>query len=521
MSDTVTKRLHVSGLTPALTPADLSARLSTFGTVKALDGFGLLDGVGQPRKFGYVTIEATPAALKRCFTSLSGTTWKGAKLRIGEAKPDYRERIAEERAKANEEPPRKRQRTHFSKYHGVYANDMSPVTRENAETRPGWKVMPSGRVVRPMRMRPGKPLPPNSDDARNKRNTLAQVKEKKKKIKLPDTRARIRSIDVTKWNGEYLRGSLLDGQITATSMKPRAVVQTTALEEPVSEEEAVEPPQSPVQSTHQPRRIEPEALPTTSAFTREDETAPRPHTASDPTSLNFVQERAQNLSLLNALLGDAEWDGRESDSDIDESRIIEGHGGNEDYEIVPAERPSELKNRDVAIEVDEPSSTREAEATKTVPPPTNTQPVSLKDLFAPREEEGGFSLLNHLDLELDDELDIMPFSVPSNDTDISAPVPQTQPAAVAVAIPSLKSKTQQRINLDPKMPLFFPRAEMLSATTAKVKDPSPFYQVQTEEQIRQRWEENKVELTRGWRKRWREAVKVKRRRGGKDGDGDI
>jgi hypothetical protein len=67
MSDAlITKRLHVSGLTPALTANDLNQRLSSFGTVKALDGFGLLDGLGQPRKFGYITIETTPAKLAKC-----------------------------------------------------------------------------------------------------------------------------------------------------------------------------------------------------------------------------------------------------------------------------------------------------------------------------------------------------------------------------------------------------------------------------------------------------------------------
>lgn len=37
---TITKRLHISGLTPSLTPEDLSKRFSSFGTVKAIDGFG-------------------------------------------------------------------------------------------------------------------------------------------------------------------------------------------------------------------------------------------------------------------------------------------------------------------------------------------------------------------------------------------------------------------------------------------------------------------------------------------------
>ena len=54
----LTKRLRVSGITPAqaaLTANDLNQRLSSFGVVKALDGFGLLDGLGEPGKFGYVT----------------------------------------------------------------------------------------------------------------------------------------------------------------------------------------------------------------------------------------------------------------------------------------------------------------------------------------------------------------------------------------------------------------------------------------------------------------------------------
>jgi hypothetical protein len=61
-----TKRLHISGLTPSLTAADLEKRLSSFSTVKVLDGFGLVDAVGQPRKFGYATIEATESGLAKC-----------------------------------------------------------------------------------------------------------------------------------------------------------------------------------------------------------------------------------------------------------------------------------------------------------------------------------------------------------------------------------------------------------------------------------------------------------------------
>lgn len=64
--ETITKRLHVSGLTPAITPKDLSQKLGSFGTVTALDGFGTVDALGQPKKFGYVTIETTKPKLARC-----------------------------------------------------------------------------------------------------------------------------------------------------------------------------------------------------------------------------------------------------------------------------------------------------------------------------------------------------------------------------------------------------------------------------------------------------------------------
>lgn len=65
-ADIITKRLHISGLTPSITPTDLTRRLSSFGTVKALDGFGQFDAVGQPRKFGYVTLEGTKGHLAKC-----------------------------------------------------------------------------------------------------------------------------------------------------------------------------------------------------------------------------------------------------------------------------------------------------------------------------------------------------------------------------------------------------------------------------------------------------------------------
>ena len=62
----LTKRLHVSGLTPSIKPADLERRLSLFGTVKVMDGFGTRDALGDPRKFGFVTMEIGAKELAKC-----------------------------------------------------------------------------------------------------------------------------------------------------------------------------------------------------------------------------------------------------------------------------------------------------------------------------------------------------------------------------------------------------------------------------------------------------------------------
>ena len=108
-TELIVKRLHISGLTPSITLVGISHRLATFGTVKELDGFGKLDALGQPKKYGYVTLEGTKGQLAKCeyisflygsllnpsktgVNVLSGSTWKDAKLCIGDAKPDYQER---------------------------------------------------------------------------------------------------------------------------------------------------------------------------------------------------------------------------------------------------------------------------------------------------------------------------------------------------------------------------------------------------------------------------------------------
>lgn len=81
MSDAT--RLHISGLTPSISAQDIASKLSSFGKVQTVDGFGARDGngsfemflparplirfhLGDPRKFAYVTLEAQPAQVSKC-----------------------------------------------------------------------------------------------------------------------------------------------------------------------------------------------------------------------------------------------------------------------------------------------------------------------------------------------------------------------------------------------------------------------------------------------------------------------
>ncbi len=116
------KRLHISGLgDSSLTPKDIESRFTSFGlTVLSVDPWSSptaaadQSGAGSS-KAGSITPAAAAAASSRPYTYvnialpredaaahanldkatrlLSGAAWKGARLRIGAARPDYAERL--------------------------------------------------------------------------------------------------------------------------------------------------------------------------------------------------------------------------------------------------------------------------------------------------------------------------------------------------------------------------------------------------------------------------------------------
>lgn len=138
----------------------------------------------------------------------------------------------------------------------------------------------------------------------------------------------------------------------------------------------------------------------------------------------------------------------------------------------------------------------------------------------------GFSLLGHLDIDSELEGDIPFLSIEAESEALITEIPATLDVS---SIPFTTAHSQSPLTLNPKQALFFP-LDSSSQNNNKARpkdlfdiakdnhwnwrDPSVgFYRTRTDDEIRKKWEEDRVELTRGWKKRSREAMKTSRRRG--------
>jgi hypothetical protein len=361
---------------------------------------------------------------------LSGSTWKGAKLRIGEAKPDFRERykthphvgLPDQRShflscrikRENEAPDNRssKRRRLASDIQGVHASDMSLVTPENVSSRPGWHVTPMGRIVHPMRMRPEKPLPPMSSITSSSRTTGKKVEKKKRKLEqVKLVRARRRTIDPTKWDSQHLKGVFLDSIIVADDRNDLPVTEPS---KPQVQDDQGESDTS----SDEEEDEEGDGSGSSEAETATRESQKSPGTTGQPpvariecdmvdSGLDFNQEKLYALSLLDSMFGGLEggqeWDGKEiMDSDIDVS-------GLPPVQLSPSPKSSPSQGpKGPAVEEaredsesDESSAGASAPALERVPKSGTIQDASttkakLKDLFAPQEEQGVLPLISNL-----------------------------------------------------------------------------------------------------------------------------
>lgn len=87
----ITRRLHLSGLAPSLPSASLLQRFTkSDGTLTASDMHRPTESnaVGVPPTHAWLTVTGQARELERAITALNGTTWKGAKVRVGTARHD-------------------------------------------------------------------------------------------------------------------------------------------------------------------------------------------------------------------------------------------------------------------------------------------------------------------------------------------------------------------------------------------------------------------------------------------------
>ncbi|KAF7308154.1 hypothetical protein HMN09_00663100 [Mycena chlorophos] len=543
---TTQKRLHIS-FQPSLpahisssstTTADLQtslrAHFSKFGnTVTAVDGLGALDGVGQPRRFGYVSVQGGEAGISKCVNSLSGSMWKGVKVRVGDAKPDYAQRIAAENA-SPPTPTRKRKRSTA----GVHAPDMSLVTPENAATRRGWTVSAMGRVLRPMRMRPARPLPPpldavSSSSFKTKKAKMGEGKRERKRRRDPDVRARRKTIDVTRWGSVQLKGVFLENAGAAKSKDDDLEVKMDLVDEDgsssTSDEDEAEPAPAPkpVASLPKPSADKPQTKPAPIVPPPKPVPATLRQQPPQRHAMDLVEEKNDTLRLLESLFGGhgseaKEWGGRESGgSDVDEEELLavggpmQGDDGEEDgIEFVPMDVDGD---GDEQVEDDEEEEEEEEVPAAPIAAPAEPSTTTrIKDLFAPHADAGGTFSSTLLRAIADDLIDRRRLLV----TWASRPRAgrRYRRHKCSSLRPRRLPKSAIPITPDPKQPLFFPLASSFGSSTNNTKahqrdildvtkdagHSTHFCKTETDEEIRAKWEAEKVELTRDWTRQWKE-----------------
>jgi hypothetical protein len=301
------------------------------------------------------------------------------------------------------------------------APDMSLVTHENAASRAGWTVTPLGRILRPVKMRPERPLPPLTEIRDKKR--VDGEKKVKKRVKDPDCRARRRTIDMTRWGSVNLKGVFLDADIVAAAGDGMGNVSANLeLGANDSSESGTEAGSSVVDVLEDHASMdEPHPASGLSQSTRRSSPLQASIRMSQHQAAigitqasSLAEEKSHSLDLLSSLFGgktDAEWIGREilgsdvDEEEIEQTRVFENVTGGDDedgeeFEVVPME-----DNGDGVMEVQfeggvETTDVQDVEShletgvnLKLLPATSATvqQPrksTQLKDIFAPREEEG-------------------------------------------------------------------------------------------------------------------------------------
>jgi hypothetical protein len=144
MINFIGKRVFLGGLAPDITGKDLVERFQSFGTVSRIQVAN--DATGDfHRGFAHFDLQTSEAQWRRLVTAYNGSNWRGGKLRIDEARPDYVTRLRKNDAAPP--PPVKRMRKLVRE-----RGDKTLMTDALVDKRPGWKRSRYGRAVAMLKM---------------------------------------------------------------------------------------------------------------------------------------------------------------------------------------------------------------------------------------------------------------------------------------------------------------------------------------------------------------------------------
>ncbi|OWF56553.1 Nucleolar protein 8 [Mizuhopecten yessoensis] len=153
--DSSTKRIFVGGLYNNITESELSERFSKFGNVDNIEIKTKKNSDGIPENtFAYLDVNTTDENLKKCFSVLNRSRWKGKELKIQHAKADFMKRLKEERENNFEkaEKPKTKKVVYQDPLEGVAGVDnfhmkgAVPGTPVDVEEK-NWVVGKYGRVL--------------------------------------------------------------------------------------------------------------------------------------------------------------------------------------------------------------------------------------------------------------------------------------------------------------------------------------------------------------------------------------
>ena len=273
-------------------------------------------------------------------------------------------------------------------------------------------------------MRPERPLPDvqqeiltstlKKDQVRDVGTTEGEKKNKRnKRLKDPDSRARRRTIDMTKWGSTHLKGMFLD--MPALGLKRLKLddaydaATESEGEESGDDNDKINVSQSSKRTVSSQTPLSP-PLPTNSVNISGDiPTLPTSSIKSQPSvgqvpllppneNIDLEVEKTRSLSLLVSLFGDNDdnWVHPESvGSDIDIDELTKGDAmlvdddEDDEIEVVPIDSGMAGTQNEEEENEQETENTLARVTSKSTELGVQTS-TKLKDLFAPREEEGKY-----------------------------------------------------------------------------------------------------------------------------------